>query len=90
MTPIKVGASTGSLSVSIKTTLTNKPSVSKYDNFTFLPQSAPSITGSSSGIGVISHFTENLFLPIEIGLIVIAISVVAGFATIAIRGRRKK
>ena len=90
MTPIKVGASKGSLLVSIKTTLANKPSVSKYDNFTFLPQSAPSITGSSSGIGVISHFTENPFLPIEIGLIVIAISVVAGFATIAIRGRRKK
>jgi hypothetical protein len=91
LTPIPnlVTSPTARVPVNIRTSLLNNNTY-LWENYTFTPQGAPSVTGHPVGTGIISHYTEDPFLPIELGLIIIAVAVIGGLATIALRGRRKK
>lgn len=90
LTPITSAAALKNVPVDVESVLLQSQETPKWVNLTFTPQGAPSVSGHPVGVGIISNYVENPFLPIEYGLIIIAVAVVGGFATMALRGRRKK
>lgn len=87
--PVTAAAANKDVPVEIRTSLLNDNNYT-WENYTFTPQGAPLVTGHPVGIGIISSYSGNAFLSIEYGLIIIAVAVVGGLATISVRGRRKK
>ncbi|MCL5888778.1 MAG: glycosyltransferase family 39 protein [Candidatus Thermoplasmatota archaeon] len=86
-TPGSHPVSTFNIAVVANLTNTNE---TKYISIQYTSPNVPGVTVYSKGPGVISNYTGDPFATIEYGLIIIAIAVIGGISTVAIRGRKRK